>query len=254
MAEPGPSDQVSLDYQTAQRLIAAMRVVEQLSGRLTGKGSGGRGPQYSPPVTLRIRNDSGEDRKKFEVLCINEIVGSEIQNTAEQARIILLSGINPNTGVSRHRPCVLLQDCPAGGDRYADFVMSGLCIAKVDILDTGHNCVELVNGDPTKLQSAKDGPGQIIFAGSGTGEKLALICLGAGGGGGSTLTFGYGKTDSASSLDATVTVSVWTAMGSAGSDTGDNITCYNRFGAIGSGKFVAWMFDGTGYDIIQGRC
>lgn len=210
------------------------------------------GDGYAPPVTVRIRNDSGTDRLRGEVLCVNEVVGTTIDDTPEQNRIILLSGITPNTAVSRHIPCVLLQDCPTYSN--ADFVSSGVCIANVDMLDGGHDCVELVNGDGSKLQSAADGgAGKIIYVASGTGEKLAVIQLGTGSGG-SSVTFGYGKTDSASSLDATVTVSVWTAMGSAGSDTGNNITCYNRFGALGSGKFVAWMSDGAGYDIIQGRC
>jgi len=251
MPDPGASDPVQFDFQTAQRVVRAVRAVEQMSGKQTGQ-RGGNAPQYAPPIILRLRNDSGEDREKFQVLCINEIVGGTAQDTDEQARQIYVSGINPNTGVARHTPCVLLQDCRRND--YADVVISGPVIANVNITSTSHDCVELVNGDATKLQSADSGPGQILWVGSGTGEKLALINLGAGGGGGSALTFGYGKTDSTSSLDATVTVSVWSPMGAAGSDSGTNITAYNRIGAIASGKFVFWMGDGTGYDIIQARC
>jgi len=246
MPEPTATDPVQFDYQTAQRVVRAVRTVEQMSGKQTGQ-RGGNAPQYAPPVILRLRNDSGADREKFQVLCINEIVGGTAQDTDEQARQIYVSGINPNTGVARHAPCVLLQDCRRND--YADVVISGPCFANVDMLDAGHNCVELVNADPTKLQSAESGPGGIIWVGSGTGEKLALINLGDG------PSHLIGKTDATSSLNATVTVSVWSGTANAaGSDTGRNVTAYNRMGSVASGRYVVLARVNKGWEIISANC
>jgi hypothetical protein len=64
-----------------------------------------------------------------------------------------------------------------------------------------------------------------------------------------------GKTDAAHNKSASGTVSIWSGTTSAGlSDTGDNVTAYNRMGNIGSGKFVyVWTFP-WGYEITAAEC
>jgi len=175
MPDPGASDPVQFDFQTAQRIVRAVRTVEQLPGKQTGHGGGNNNPQYAPPIIRRIRNDSGADREKFHILCIDGPVNDAISDTDEQARQIYLKGITPGT----EHPCVLLQDCRQND--YADFVDAGLCIVNVDMLVAGQQFVECVDGDATKLQSvASGGVGRIEWVedNEATGEMLAVVTLG----------------------------------------------------------------------------
>jgi len=72
------------------------------------------------------------------------------------------------------------------------------------------------------------------------------------------LQFDYaqiGKTDAAHNKSASGTISIWSGTTSAGlSDTGDNITAYNRYGNIASGKWVhVWTFP-WGFEITAAEC
>jgi hypothetical protein len=64
-----------------------------------------------------------------------------------------------------------------------------------------------------------------------------------------------GKTDAAHNKSASGTISVWSGTTSAGlSDTGDNITAWNRMGNIQTGKWVyIWTFP-WGYEITAAEC
>lgn len=199
-----------------------------------------------------IRNDSGGDLERYDILGIDGgVIISPDDNEPEFLARAALVGVEATEAAHAGRFAIL--QAPLADGKIGPAICSGLTACRIDYTG-GHQFADVVDGDATQLKSGDSG-GALILGVDGTGDSSwAWVSLGHGGGGGSALSFGYGKTDSASSLDATVTVSVWTAMGSAGSDTGDNITCYNRFGAIGSGKFVFWVGDGTGFDIVQGRC
>jgi hypothetical protein len=66
-----------------------------------------------------------------------------------------------------------------------------------------------------------------------------------------------GKTDAAHVKGETGTISVYKGSSSGGydlTDTGENITAYNRFGSIASGKFVAVRRMIHGWEIIAAEC
>ena len=72
------------------------------------------------------------------------------------------------------------------------------------------------------------------------------------------LQFDYaqiGKTDSAHNKGASGTISIYSGTASSSlTDTGDNVTAYNRFGNIASGK---WVFVWTlpwGFEITAAEC
>lgn len=65
----------------------------------------------------------------------------------------------------------------------------------------------------------------------------------------------FGKTDAAHNKSASGTVSVWDGTASASiSDTGSDITAYNRFGNIGSGKWVCCVLLPFGWEIVAAEC
>jgi hypothetical protein len=66
-----------------------------------------------------------------------------------------------------------------------------------------------------------------------------------------------GKTDAAHNKGATGTISVYKGSSSGGytlTDTGENITAYNRFGNIASGRWVAVRRMIHGWEIISAEC
>lgn len=64
-----------------------------------------------------------------------------------------------------------------------------------------------------------------------------------------------GKTDAAHNKSASGTISIWDGTSSSGlADSGENITAYNRFGNIQTGKFVAVFTFPWGYEIIAAEC
>ena len=64
-----------------------------------------------------------------------------------------------------------------------------------------------------------------------------------------------GKTDAAHNQGADGTISIWSGATSATlSDTGDNITAYNRFGNIASGKWVKVFTYPWGFEVEAAQC
>ena len=72
------------------------------------------------------------------------------------------------------------------------------------------------------------------------------------------LQFDYmliGKTDAAINKGASGTISVYSGTSSSGlTDTGDNITAYNRFGNVSSGKWVACWTMPWGFELVSAEC
>lgn len=63
-----------------------------------------------------------------------------------------------------------------------------------------------------------------------------------------------GKTDASHAKSASGTVSVWAGTPGSESDTGTNITAYNKFSAVASGKFVWVLNNGDGYYLVAAEC
>ena len=72
------------------------------------------------------------------------------------------------------------------------------------------------------------------------------------------LQFDYaqiGKTDAAHNKGANGTISIYSGTDPASlTDTGDNLTAYNRFGNIGSGKWVFVWTMAWGFEITAAEC
>ena len=64
-----------------------------------------------------------------------------------------------------------------------------------------------------------------------------------------------GKTDAAINKGASGTISVYSGTSASGlTDTGDNITAYNRFGNVASGKWVACWTMPWGFEFVAAEC
>lgn len=90
-----------------------------------------------------------------------------------------------------------------------------------------------------KSESGQSGDPPQRRAGGGTGDVYRVL---------------FGKTDSSHAKSASGTVSIWSGTTSTLSDTGDNVTAYNRFADLDSGKWVAVVEVPWGYELIAGEC
>ena len=72
------------------------------------------------------------------------------------------------------------------------------------------------------------------------------------------LQFDYmliGKTDAGLSKGASGTISIYSGTSASGlTDTGENVTAYNRFGAIAANRWVAVWTMPWGYEVHAAEC
>lgn len=231
MAEEPP---VMFTMDSALKIQRAVNTVSQWAGQTETPRNRNQGG-YGAPVTLRVRNDSGDDRKRGEVLCIDEVVGSFIEDLPEQNRLIFLSGVAPDASNPRHSPCVLLEDIAANG--YGDFESHGVAVAWVNILDETHAYARLIDGETQNLESSEYGPCLIQHVAAGTGRKLAVVHVGV-----RAKPIVVGKAMAAIAKGSSGTVQVYDGETKGGEAyTGRTITVWNRFGLIPTVTYGAWV-------------
>lgn len=141
----------------------------------------GRGPRFTPPPPQQfgveqIKNTSGADRKKFQILGFSAsslTIDDESWDTAE----FVPAGVTPAFPGHLGKFCVLDDHCPDGD--YGTALFAGVCLARVDIVHESHRFADVTNGDGTKLTSREFGGAEILARETGTGTKLVWVRLGA---------------------------------------------------------------------------
>lgn len=128
---------------------------------------------------IRLKNDCGEDRKRGEIL---RIVDSEraIEDLSDEH--IWLIGDEPTAteyfGILKE---------PIEDGEIGRVQVSGCCIATIDVADADHTRAKAI-GASYKLTSATDGPIEILYAPSGTGDLECVVRFGGSGGSGESET------------------------------------------------------------------
>lgn len=127
----------------------------------------GKPPQLTPPRDtdiIKIRNDSGELRRRGEIL---KIAGNALEDVV--AEHIWLLGVEPTT------------DCYFGilkeavDDEIVGPVhVSGCCVALVDVVDVEHTRAIVVEEEYV-LRSSHTGPIEILYAPEETGEAECVV-------------------------------------------------------------------------------
>lgn len=170
--------------------------------RLSSQG----GTPIRPRATdiIKIQNTSGDARRTGEIL---KIEGKALDTIV--AEHIWLLGIAPTA------------DCyfgilkkPAEVDGVEDLQVSGCCMALIDITDADHTRADVVAGEYV-LTSAVDGPIEILFAPSGTGEKECVVRFSGGSGSGSGSGSGCPCVcinEGDIEVEGIITTSIWTVQ------------------------------------------
>ena len=121
------------------------------------------------PDTIKVKNTSGALRRRGEVLRIS---GKAIETVTDENKWLL--GVEPtNDGYFG-----ILKE-PAADTKLASLQVSGCCMALVNMTDADHKRATTVAGEYV-LQSCSNGPIELMYAPSGTGEKTCLVKLDSG--------------------------------------------------------------------------
>jgi len=136
--------------------------------------------QISRPQTILVRNDSGSDRNRFDVLLVDGPLFGPSENSDFFQNNVVVKAIKPSNVDRNYRrkTCVILAE-PARAGALAKAYISGICPARVYVNDEDHLMADIVNYEPSYLQSVPHGgAARIIWKEEGTGLKWALVLLG----------------------------------------------------------------------------
>lgn len=190
---------------------------------------------------IKLKNSSSGNRARGEILRID---GKAITDLSDEH--IWLIGQAPTAddyfGILKE---------PIADGEIGRVQVSGCCIALVDVVDADHTRAKAVAGEYV-LESSDDGPLEILFAPSGTGELECVVRFG-GGALGSTL-FAFELTADMASNSAAADIST---LDGISTDSLESSTVYdpqNIFSALENGATGLCIKQRGKYYIIQANC
>jgi hypothetical protein len=176
-----------------------------------------------PPFeTVLLKNASGADRGRFDVLGIDAPVFTPTDSLETFTNGIALVGVTP-TDSHAGNFAVLVEPIQAG--QIGRACILGACPVKVNVVSASDAFADVEASVTTRLKSGSSGAARILWKESGTGEKWAVVRLGNPAGGASDIPVKL--TASLGGGSYTGKEQVWT--GSAWSDKpgATDITCVN---------------------------
>ena len=192
---------------------------------------------------IRIKNDCGANRERGEILLIS---GKAITDLAEES--IWLLGDTPT---ANGYFAILKQPIQSGEVGTAQ--VSGCCLATIDVIDIDHTRAKPSAGDYV-LESATDGPIEILYAPGTTGASECVVRFGSSGGGGGAI-FGFRTTSVVSSSVSTGSIYPLSQTAFASpSETGQTIIASILFGSLPVGTLGYCSKSGSNYYVIQAGC
>lgn len=186
---------------------------------------------------VKLRNGGSVARKRGEIMLI---VRSFKAITDLSDESIWLDGATPTA----NGHFAILKE-PIEVNSVGRAQVSGCCMALVNVTDGTHNKAKSILGSFT-LQSSTDGPIDILYTPSGTGEFDCVVRFGGSGGGGRPVAFEL--TTNWSSLTATCDIVSPTDLVATGVTIGDPLGVFAGTGTGGRGYALPSSFALTGYN------
>ena len=109
---------------------------------------------------ILVRNESGQDRERFDVLGIQGRIITPTDNADEFTNRVALSGDVPST-THAGRFVVLLE--PLRDGAIGRVCIDGVCVVRVEMVDEGHGFADVKAGDASELESAAAGTAQLLW-------------------------------------------------------------------------------------------
>jgi len=117
---------------------------------------------------IKVRNDSGADRVRGEIVGFN---GSALSECTPENIWLIGEEAEPDAGFG-----VLRYNC--GTSEFVECQVSGVCIARVDVSDASHKYAKVPAAGGYVLESAESGPVALLYN-PGTGEAECVVVLNA---------------------------------------------------------------------------
>jgi hypothetical protein len=138
-----------------------------------------------------VRNESGADRDRFDVLGIDGPIIRRVDNADEFKRRVALRGVVP-TEADHGGGRFLLAAEPIRSGRIGLAWASGVCIARVRMVAEEDGFADVADSDASALRSAAAGPVRLLSVEppaerEAPGTALCIVRFGAGGGGGAAI-------------------------------------------------------------------
>lgn len=117
-------------------------------------------PEPQQTGIILVRNDSGTDRDRFDVLGINDVLIDPSDNETEFTNRVAVAGVTP-TADHVGRFVVLLEPIKSGsiGRAYVD----GVCVARVEMIDESHTYADIEAGTAAQLVSSTFGSVRLLW-------------------------------------------------------------------------------------------
>lgn len=165
---------------TADAWNAMLQAADDLSARRNTFGREWR-ETFAQACIITVRNDSGGDRQRFNVLGMASTVISPESNLDEFKSRVALGMAVPDIETHVGRWAVLLEPVKAG--ELGRAVAAGVTVCRVDVKAEGDTHAEIADEQCEYLVSGRTGSAAILWAEAGTGVKWAVVRIGNAGDG-----------------------------------------------------------------------
>jgi len=163
--------------QWQNRVNRAIKKSETSDSSLSAGQAGIRQPQG----LIYVQNNSGEDRKRFEVLGVDNILYGPDDNKAEFQNNAALTGVTPVE--SQHFGNFVICAEPIAAGAVGRAFIFGVCPVQIDIQNVSDGFADVDNNEPGQLKSGTSGAAQILWTendengADDTGIMWALVRL-----------------------------------------------------------------------------
>lgn len=212
----------------------------------TGSGVPGAIPLLANTGIVSVRNDSGGDRAQFQILCPNGIVFSPTDSLPGFKKTPILKGVTPTAAEAER--CIILQE-PIKDGKIGKGLLVGVTPVQIDVIDESDEWADAIHNSPDTLRSQPFGSSWIAYKESGTGVKWAIVVHGVVGS-----KFLIGKTAASHSKGASGTINIYRGETAGSESFSGTVSAYNRFGDIGSGKWVLCVRVQRNWNVICAEC
>lgn len=152
-----PGDPFRIPASTFNTLIDAARDFQKRQQTLAREKQRSAARDHAEII---VRNDSGADRQRFDVLEIAGPIFTPTDNLDEFKARVVVSGVAP-VDDRRGRFAILLE--PMADGAMGKACILGSCVARVEMLDEGHTFADTVDGRMDALVSGSSGAAQLLW-------------------------------------------------------------------------------------------
>ena len=135
-------------------------------------------PAFRQSSIVLVRNDSGSDRERFDVLGVGVPVVDPVDDEDAFKERVALAGVVPESGTHEGLFVVLAEPLAAGAIGHA--FAAGVCPVRIDVPDEEGDCrfAEVAGGVTANLMTQPQGSAAILWRAGGTGVQWAVVRLG----------------------------------------------------------------------------